>query len=134
MPRQILCRLCKKPFLSSYGGKYCSFECRNISWKQMHATGLKKWKAKHPEKHMGQSSYLRLRFGILSRDNFTCQYCGRKAPDVILHIDHIRPLSKGGSSNKDNLITACQECNYGKSDVLLKAHRLKNEQERREKT
>lgn len=37
---------------------------------------------------------IRTRFRILERDNFTCQYCGNKAPDVILHVDHKIPFSK----------------------------------------
>ncbi len=36
------------------------------------------------------------RFDILRRDKFTCQYCGRSAPDVELHVDHIIPRAKGG--------------------------------------
>ena len=62
---------------------------------------------------------LKLRFQILQRDNFTCQYCGRKAPDVILQIDHKYPKSKGGKLIKDNLITACVDCNQGKKDIIL---------------
>lgn len=60
-----------------------------------------------------------IRFNILSRDKFTCQYCGRKAPDVVLEIDHIIPKSKGGLNRLDNLITACRECNIGKSNKSL---------------
>lgn len=60
---------------------------------------------------------LRLRFRILLRDNFTCQYCGRKAPDVILNVDHIKPISKGGKTIEVNLKTACLECNSGKSNL-----------------
>jgi hypothetical protein len=62
---------------------------------------------------------LRLRFQVLARDSFTCQYCGRKAPDVILQIDHIFPKSKGGLNNIKNFKTACADCNMGKSDFLL---------------
>lgn len=62
---------------------------------------------------------LRLRFQVFQRDSFTCQYCGRKAPEVILEIDHIHPRSKGGKSNPDNYITACRECNIGKGDAIL---------------
>jgi len=62
---------------------------------------------------------LKLRFEIFRRDAFTCQYCGRKAPDVILHIDHIYPKSKGGLNNAGNYNTACIECNLGKGDSLL---------------
>ncbi len=54
------------------------------------------------------------RFSVLQRDNFTCQYCGRKAPDVVLEVDHKVPRSKGGGNEIENLITACQLCNSGK--------------------
>lgn len=56
----------------------------------------------------------RLRFEVFKRDNFTCQYCGAKAPDVILHVDHINPVAKGGDNDILNLITSCSDCNGGK--------------------
>lgn len=61
----------------------------------------------------------RLRFEVFKRDRFTCQYCSAKPPKVPLEIDHIHPVSKGGSNDIDNLITACFDCNRGKSDVEL---------------
>lgn len=61
----------------------------------------------------------RTRFEVFKRDDFTCQYCGQRPPDVVLHTDHIEPHSKGGSDDIDNLITACHECNLGKSDKDL---------------
>ncbi len=61
----------------------------------------------------------KLRFNVFKRDSFKCQYCGKCAPDVILHIDHINPVSKGGKNEILNLITACEDCNSGKSDRLL---------------
>lgn len=63
----------------------------------------------------------RTRFEIFKRDKFTCQYCGKKPPTVILHADHILPVSKGGTSERTNLITACDTCNLGKSNVLLES-------------
>lgn len=60
-----------------------------------------------------------VRFEVFKRDNFTCQYCGKKAPDVILHVDHINPVSKGGDNEIINLLTSCEPCNLGKSDRLL---------------
>lgn len=59
----------------------------------------------------------RLRFMILKRDNFTCNYCGRKAPDVILHIDHIKPYSKWWLTEDNNLVTSCADCNLWKSNL-----------------
>lgn len=61
-----------------------------------------------------------LRFKIFERDNFTCQYCGQKPPNVVLHVDHIHPKSKGGGDEELNLITSCQSCNLGKKDKILK--------------
>ena len=60
-----------------------------------------------------------MRFEVFKRDRFTCQYCGKKSPDVTLQIDHITPVSKGGSDEIVNLITSCPECNLGKTNVLL---------------
>lgn len=61
----------------------------------------------------------RARFEVFKRDGFKCQYCGKAAPDVILHVDHIHPVSKGGKNDILNLITACLDCNGGKSNVEL---------------
>lgn len=60
-----------------------------------------------------------LRFAVLSRDDFRCRYCGRRAPDVVLHVDHIIPRSRGGATEMENLATACSQCNTGKSAAEL---------------
>jgi len=62
---------------------------------------------------------LKLRFEVFKRDNFTCQYCGNSIPKVVLEVDHIHPVSKGGKNNSDNLITSCFDCNRGKSNNEL---------------
>lgn len=59
------------------------------------------------------------RFEVFKRDNFTCQYCGKTPPDVMLEIDHLKPVSKNGSDNINNLITACFDCNRGKSNIEI---------------
>lgn len=61
----------------------------------------------------------KIRFNVFKRDGFCCQYCGSKPPTVVLEIDHIHPVSGGGDNAADNLITACFDCNRGKSDGLL---------------
>lgn len=60
-----------------------------------------------------------VRFEVLKRDSFTCQYCGAQAPDVVLEIDHISPVAGGGDNDIMNLITSCNPCNAGKSDRAL---------------
>lgn len=61
----------------------------------------------------------KLRFEVFKRDAFTCQYCGRMAPDVILDVDHINPVSNGGDNDIVNLITSCKDCNRGKGKRKL---------------
>lgn len=56
----------------------------------------------------------KMRFEVLKRDKFTCQYCGKQSPDVVLHLDHIKPVSKGGTNTLLNLVTSCVDCNLGK--------------------
>ena len=59
----------------------------------------------------------KLRFDVMRRDGFRCKYCGRTEADgVKLHVDHIKPVSKGGKTELSNLQTLCDECNLGKSD------------------
>ncbi len=59
------------------------------------------------------------RFEVFKRDSFTCQYCGASAPTVVLHVDHIQPVSKAGADDILNYVTACFDCNMGKKDRLL---------------
>jgi hypothetical protein len=66
-----------------------------------------------------KSTGKRLRFAVFARDNFTCRYCGKQSDSVELQVDHIIPVSKGGSNDESNLVTSCVPCNQGKSDILL---------------
>ena len=62
----------------------------------------------------------RIRFKVMQRDDFKCQICGASPAmqaGVLLHVDHIVPVSKGGQATMDNLQTLCQKCNLGKSDL-----------------
>lgn len=60
-----------------------------------------------------------LRFEVFQRDRHTCQYCGRRAPEVELEVDHLIPVARGGTDAFENLITSCRECNSGKSAKLI---------------
>ncbi|TVO59799.1 HNH endonuclease [Denitromonas halophila] len=51
---------------------------------------------------------------VLSRDGFRCVFCGCTGEKTSLHVDHIKPVAKGGSSKLDFLATLCEECNLGK--------------------
>lgn len=64
----------------------------------------------------------KLREEIKQRDNYTCQNCGLSIYDeknLLLEIDHIIPLSKGGITSHDNLQTLCWKCNRKKGTKIL---------------
>ena len=56
----------------------------------------------------------KLRYEVLSRDNFKCVLCGNTAADDRLEVDHIKPVVYGGTNETGNLRTLCAECNKGK--------------------
>lgn len=58
-----------------------------------------------------------LKARIHERDGFKCQYCGDE--DGPFDIDHIYPVSRGGSDDEDNLCLACKPCNMSKSNKLV---------------
>ena len=63
----------------------------------------------------------KLREEIKQRDYYTCQCCGNstsKEPNLLLEIDHIMPISKGGLTQKDNLQTLCWKCNRSKGNKI----------------
>lgn len=76
-----------------------------------------------------------VRFAVFARDGFTCKYCGRQSDEVKLVIDHIEPVSKGGTNTESNLITSCESCNQGKAAKIIpnqvanESHRLSLAQE-----
>lgn len=64
----------------------------------------------------------KLREFIKKRDNYTCCNCGNSIyaePNLLLEIDHIIPVSKGGCTEEKNLQTLCWKCNRSKSDKII---------------
>lgn len=51
---------------------------------------------------------------VFERDGWTCVYCGTR--DDRPHCDHVVPVSRGGSHETDNLVTACGSCNSSKNN------------------
>jgi len=64
----------------------------------------------------------KLRDYIKTRDAHTCKHCSvsiHAEPHLLLEVDHIIPVSKGGLSAEENLQTLCWRCNRTKSNKLL---------------
>lgn len=51
---------------------------------------------------------------VLTRDNFTCQYCGNQFSVKRLNRDHVKPRVLGGQTGWDNIVTSCKTCNSKK--------------------
>jgi len=58
-----------------------------------------------------------LRFQILRRDGFKCRYCGLKAAETELVIEHVVPVALGGKDEPSNLVASCRDCNTGKAAI-----------------
>jgi 5-methylcytosine-specific restriction endonuclease McrA len=54
------------------------------------------------------------RRNLLLRDDYRCQYCGRRPGARGLNIDHVLPRSRGGRDEWDNLVISCKSCNLRK--------------------
>jgi hypothetical protein len=99
-PPERICEFCKKSFIPRNSIQiFCSKECCN------NKQGI---------------GYIY----IFERDNFRCIYCGKSSIEdgVKLHLDHVFPKSKGGTSQSKNLVTACELCN------LMKYNRVFSDQ------
>lgn len=136
------CKNCGKQYrtVSKNQKKFCSLRCG----REFHF-GKPKWTTQHrhrcsycnkifytrnpKQRYCGVTCRLKmpikasdntLRWKVLNRDNFRCQYCGKTPQDGIkLIVDHITPRVKGGMTTLDNLATACADCNSHKTGNSL---------------
>lgn len=83
----------------------------------MSESSSKRGRKKSPHKRKGTTPTIR--FAVLNRDGFRCQYCGKTAKAAKLVVDHIVPVAAGGQTVPENLVTACFPCNAGKSDKRI---------------
>lgn len=61
-----------------------------------------------------------LRLEVMQRDNFHCQRCGAgQETGAKLEVDHITPISRGGTNDPHNLQTLCRICNLAKSNYVV---------------
>lgn len=79
-----------------------------------------------PNARGGDWIHPKLRLEIYKRDNWTCYLCAELLDASIpvndpkaLTLDHVRPRSKGGTDEPENLKTCCRDCNVRKADKLL---------------
>lgn len=73
-----------------------------------------------PKRHVRFS-----RLNIYARDDFTCQYCGKRPPRSDLNLDHVVPRSLGGKSTWENVVCSCLDCNRRKGGRTPRQARLR---------
>jgi len=59
------------------------------------------------------------RISLKDHFNYTCLMCGKSEPEIKLTVDHVLPLSKGGSNSIENIQPLCHSCNSSKKARYL---------------
>lgn len=146
-----VCAICNKEFddLDWYNKTCCSAECSRLYRKETsrkyykaHAEERREWRREWQETSRGKASGTAVRHNRrtrLSGISMTadmvlelkteflgfCPYCWDKI--IKGHVDHIVPVSRGGTNERTNLAWVCAECNREKGDKSLLEFRLAQE-------
>lgn len=105
--------------------KFCSYECY---WESSIGEGNKRWKGgrahaiqkytnkrrllvKKSKEHYSNAEWINLKKEFKN----ICLSCGRSEPEVKLSVDHVVPLSKGGTNSIANIQPLCVSCNCKKN-------------------
>jgi len=88
------CRTCGKEFIRTNSAVWCCDDCRPLRAK--------------PELIKAIKGLLADEYGLV------CSYCGINLKDIRITLDHIKPVSQGGSDDITNLTLACWHCNQSK--------------------
>lgn len=128
---KVICQHCGELFNNTdnrVDRKFCSRDCF------LKHIGGKKWDQKSivsDATHIKRAKKLNVKYEsidpieIFNRDNWTCGLCGKAVnkytpypDDMSASLDHIKPLSKGGTHTKDNVQLAHLGCNRRKGNKL----------------
>lgn len=115
-----VCDRCGKEFNTSKTYQtHCSEQCRKAMWKKQHPE-VNRFEVKsrfHKKRATSDGSITFEAWeGMKKSYNFTCPVCGKSEPEIRLTMDHIKPVSKGGTHTIDNLQPLCMLCNCKKSN------------------
>lgn len=97
----------------------CSYEDLEAMYDSLRSIGFETTSRRYFRKNQRSLMTQELRRKIMERDDYTCQICGKRMPDLVgLQIDHIVPVSKGGKTIPSNLQVLCSVCNQSKSNKM----------------
>lgn len=136
---RIECLYCKKTFKRGHKRQvFCSIECRSLNFRGEKAPNWKggkahreeyskRWKKENHEKVLHYTRKRRIKkhgnggyhsliewLELKSKYHHACPACNRKEPEIMLTVDHIEPIAKGGSDNIENIQPLCGSCNSKK--------------------
>jgi len=104
--------------LQSESGSIIKIFFEDIELESIFPLEFAKKENKNKDKESRDPISPKLRWEVLKRDKYVCQYCGACGPNVELEVDHVIPVSRGGTDDIDNLKTACFKCNRGKGGSI----------------
>lgn len=100
-------------------------KCRVMEWYDDWMVRSVSWETKVPavimlKSYLQRSTSVRFsKYNVFLRDEYECQYCHTGINNKTGTLDHVIPLSKGGKTSWTNIVTACQACNYKKSNKSI---------------
>lgn len=123
------CVRCGSKFSFVHSGtdrKFCSAACRRRAWDETSRS--------RPSRIERQPDYS-VAFRILREAHWVCSSCGIKTPEKLRgthelnapEVDHIVPLSRGGTHEYENLQCLCKSCNSSKGAKLISEWHPKND-------
>lgn len=128
------CAECGKPVGYTFGRSriFCSRECAKQNANKRPEVIEQKKAARKRRKALERGARVGKSFSyrqVFERDGWKCQMCGCKTPEAkrgtlaknAPELDHIQPLSKGGTHSLDNAQTLCRSCNAWKSNKIIPA-------------
>lgn len=97
-------------------------KCDVLEWYDDWVVRSPSWETRVPavimlKQFLRRSSGVRFsKSNVYLRDQYQCLYCGTHVNNTTATMDHVRPLSKGGKTNWENIVTACSPCNTKKAN------------------
>ena len=111
-PKIKMCLIGKNGYLWTDDWRNPRLDAAREQAEQWYLKRLERIKAPAPANRPEPIEWVEIRSRIFKRDDYTCTYCGVRGGD--LECDHMIPVCQGGSSEDDNLTTACKPCNRDK--------------------